>query len=82
MENRAAKLQLLTKLKGICQISVMCQRHSALDVVYNHGLSVDPVRRSGRAVTYMPDGYLALAELFHNAGSENIVYKPRVPYKN
>ena len=75
MKDGACKLQLLAKLRIVRQIAVMSYRHAALDMVYDHGLTVEPAFIPRRRVPDMPDRHASRTELCQNIFIKNIIYE-------
>ena len=78
VENRTFQFQLVTKLVGIDQVSVVCQCNSSLDMIDHNGLCVVAVIGTGGAVADMPDGNLTASETVENIRSKNVVDKTDV----
>ena len=78
VEYRALKLQLLSELRIVGQISVVRKHQASLDVVNDQGLAVDAPVVSGCGVAYMPHRHASRAERGERAFVEHIVHQALV----
>ena len=78
VEDRAAQLQLLAQLPGVDEVAVMAQSQGALEVVDEHGLSVDAALCAGGAVAAVAHGHAALVQLFQHVAGKDLVDQAHV----
>ena len=78
VEDGACHLQLLPKLAGVGQRTVVGQRHQALAVVHHDWLGVLHRVDARGAVAHVAHGHVALAQIVHHIGGKYILHQPRV----
>ena len=78
VKDGALQFQFLPQFRRIHQISVVCDRHRALVVIDDDGLSVSPSGRPGRAVAHMAERHVALPQPLERIRREYVVYDPRI----